>query len=172
MKKLISALLVCILIAMILASMFAAFAEAPGSTVVTPATVDLTQVVISVVLLVFNFLLAWIIKAVIPPIRLWLEARTTNEQRTLLYNLVYTLVNAAEQVIGRGRGSEKFQYVIQVLEENGYTVDVDMIEAAVKEMDDVVEARVIEALKMPSVEVERDPKEEPGDEAEEEDSDN
>ena len=43
---------------------------------------------------------------------------------------------AAEQTIGAGLGSEKMKYVINEMWLRGIKVDTDMIEAAVKEMND------------------------------------
>ena len=41
---------------------------------------------------------------------------------------------AAEQIYGPGGGKVKLEYVIATLEEKGYTVDLDMIEAIVREL--------------------------------------
>ena len=68
----------------------------------------------------------------------WLEEKTTTEQRNAMWNVIVKLVEAAEQVIGAGKGSEKMQYVKDALLAAGYEVDVDLIEAAVKEMNDKV----------------------------------
>lgn len=119
--------------------------------VVTPIVeqapmIDLTQIIVSVIGLVFSFLLAWLAKAVLPPLKKWLDAKTTAEQRSLLYQVVEATVNAAEQVIGRGKGSEKLQYVVDALEAKGLEVDLDMIEAAVKRMNDKTLAQAAELL--------------------------
>lgn len=119
--------------------------------VVTPIVeqapmIDLTQIIVSVIGLVFSFLLAWLAKAVLPPLKKWLDAKTTAEQRSLLYQVVEATVNAAEQVIGRGKGSEKLQYVVDALEAKGLEVDLDMIEAAVKQMNDKTLAQAAELL--------------------------
>ena len=94
-------------------------------------------------MLLFNVLLAWIAKVVVPPLKEWLAAKTTTEQRGLMYTFVKELVAAAEQtIVGAGLGSEKMQYVIDGLKAKGITVDIDMIEAAVKEMNDAAEERL------------------------------
>ena len=60
-----------------------------------------------------------------------------------MYTVVKELVSAAEQtIVGAGLGSEKMQYVIDGLKSKGITVDIDMIEAAVKEMNDAAEERL------------------------------
>lgn len=64
----------------------------------------------------------------------WLKARTTESQQAVLMSTVRTLVYAAEQLYGAGKGKEKFTYVRQKLQEKGFDVDVDAIEAAVKEI--------------------------------------
>lgn len=112
----------------------AAFAEGEASTV---PYIDVTQIVISVASLLFNVLLAIAIKVVVPPVREWLTAKTTNEQRKLIDSIIKQTVEAAEQMfIGKSKGSEKMKYVIKTLNDKGITIDVPAIEAAVKEMND------------------------------------
>ena len=109
--------------------------------------IDLTQIITSFGWFLFSVILAWLIKAVIPPIKNWLDAKTTAEQQAFLYQLIKHLVNAAEQMIGRGKGSQKLQYVMTILEEKGFEVDLNLIEAAVKEMNDEAEARILAAMR-------------------------
>lgn len=144
MKKFFSVFLVVILIFSCFSCAMAE--EATGTATAQPMMINLTQIIVSVLGLIFSFLLAWIVKAVIPPLKKWLEAKTTAEQRSLLYQVVQNLVNAAEQMIGRGKGSEKMDYVISALESKGFTVDLDMIESAVKEMNDNAMAQAIAIL--------------------------
>ena len=47
----------------------------------------------------------------------WLKARTTESQQAILMATVRTLVYAAEQLYGAGKGKEKLQYVKQKLQE-------------------------------------------------------
>lgn len=154
MKKILAVILALILV-------FSVCAVAMAEEVVAPiveqaAMIDLTQIVTSIIGLIVSFLLAWFIKAVIPPLKKWLEAKTTAEQRTMLYQVVQNLVNAAEQLIGRGKGSEKMKYVIAALEERGFEVDLDMIESAVKEMNDKAMAQALAVLNAKSAEKESD----------------
>lgn len=154
MKKILAVILALILV-------FSVCAVAMAEEVVTPIVeqapmIDLTQIVTSIIGLIVSFLLAWFIKAVIPPLKKWLEAKTTAEQRTMLYQVVQNLVNAAEQLIGRGKGSEKMKYVIAALEERGFEVDLDMIESAVKEMNDKAMAQALTVLNAKSAEKESD----------------
>ena len=154
MKKILAVILALILV-------FSVCAVAMAEEVVAPIVeqapmIDLTQIVTSIIGLIVSFLLAWFIKAVIPPLKKWLEAKTTAEQRTMLYQVVQNLVNAAEQLIGRGKGSEKMKYVIAALEERGFEVDLDMIESAVKEMNDKAVAQALAVLNAKSAEKESD----------------
>lgn len=136
---------------LVLILIFSVCSVTVAEEVVTPIVeqapmIDLTQIIVSVIGLVFSFLLAWLAKAVLPPLKKWLDAKTTAEQRSLLYQVVEATVNAAEQVIGRGKGSEKLQYVVDALEAKGFEVDLDMIEAAVKQMNDKALAQAAELL--------------------------
>lgn len=88
-------------------------------------TIDLTAIFQAILAL----LAAIITYKVIP----WIKARTTNEQQSLLKATVRTLVFAAEQIYGAGKGSEKLEFVIRQLEAQGFTVNRVEIEAAVGE---------------------------------------
>lgn len=98
--------------------------------------VDVTQIIISVIGLIFSFVLTWAFRAIVPPAKAWLEARTTAEQRSMIYTLIKQLVYAAEQRIGSGYGDAKREFVCSELRNRGIEVDFDLIEAAVKEMND------------------------------------
>lgn len=136
MKKIISILLVTILV---LCGAFCAYALAEAA-VAAPSSaplVDLTGVVVSVLALIFDFLLAWIAKVIIPPIKAWLATHTTEKQRGLLWDAVCQLVDAAEQIItGEKMGEKRKAYVEAGLQQRGLTVDGDLIEAAVKRMNE------------------------------------
>lgn len=131
MKRIISLLLAVSALCIGLAA-----AETAAPAVQQTQPIDLSEILVSALGLVSSLLLAWFIKFIAPPLQKWLNARTTAEQRTLLYQLVCQLVNAAEQLIGRGRGSEKLKYVVSALEERGFKADPDMIESAVHEMNE------------------------------------
>lgn len=74
-------------------------------------------------------LLAAIITVKVIP---WIKAKTTNEQQINIKAAVRTAVFAAEQIYGAGKGREKLDYAVTYLRNNGYTVDLDEIEATVK----------------------------------------
>ena len=142
MKNISKKLLVALLIVIITIS-FATVAVAESAATSPGFQINLTGVIVSLLALLFNALLAWIAKVVVPPLKEWLAAKTTTEQRGLMYTFVKELVAAAEQtIVGAGLGSEKMQYVIDGLKAKGITVDIDMIEAAVKEMNDAAEERL------------------------------
>lgn len=88
--------------------------------------IDLTDIIQAAIALI----VALITYKVIP----WIKAKTTESQQAILMATVRTLVYAAEQLYGAGKGDEKLQYVKQKLEEKGFDVDIDAIEAAVKEI--------------------------------------
>ena len=136
MKKFLAVLLAFMLLTVILCPAYVAetATEPPASTA---PLIDLTQLILAVVVLIFNFLLAWLLKAVIPPLRKWLETHTSAEQQTLIWNVIMRLVEAAEQTITEsGAGARKMAYVQAGLREHGFTVNPALIEAAVKEMND------------------------------------
>lgn len=142
----VSAIIVLLIVAMLVLIAATAYAEEPATAPVpAPAfTVDLTQIVVSVIGIVFSFLLTWLIKAVVPPVKEWLKTRTTAQQRDMFNNLVRQLVLAAEQTIGAGKGSEKLRYVCDRLTDKGYMIDLDAIEATVKEMNDSLLTAILE----------------------------
>lgn len=87
--------------------------------------IDLTPIIEAILLLLASL----ITYKVIP----WIKARTTAEQQTMLRATVRTLVYAAEQIYGAGKGEEKLDYVAAQLVAKGFTVDRAEIEAAVGE---------------------------------------
>lgn len=126
---------------------FAGVALAENAAASGGFQINLTGVIVSLLALLFNALLAWIAKVVVPPLKEWLAAKTTSEQRGLMYSFVKELVAAAEQtIVGAGLGGEKMQYVVDRLKEKGIEVDIDMIEAAVKEMNDTAEEKLLSFL--------------------------
>ena len=65
----------------------------------------------------------------------WIKSKTTKEQQDYLLATTRVLVYAAEQVYGAGKGDAKMQYVQDELESRGLTIDLPVIEAAVREMN-------------------------------------
>lgn len=136
-----------VLLVIAVAISFPAVALAESTAASAEFQINITGVIVSLLALLFNALLAWIAKVVVPPLKEWLAAKTTSEQRGLMYTFVKELVAAAEQtIVGAGLGGEKMQYVVDRLKEKGIEVDIDMIEAAVKEMNDTAEKKLLSFL--------------------------
>lgn len=75
-------------------------------------------------------LLAAIITAFVIP---WIKSKANAQQWEALVNVTRTAVFAAEQVYGSGWGKKKLQYAEEYIKKKGYTVDVDLIEATVRQ---------------------------------------
>ena len=148
MKKIIAVLLA---VTLILTGAFFAYAIAETQEDAPSAAplIDLTGLIIAVLALVFDFLLAWIARVIIPPIKAWLKERTTEKQRGLIWDATEKLVDAAEQIIiGPGQGKRRMAYVQAGLQQRGFTVDTDLIEAAVKRMNERAKITAWDAFDM------------------------
>ena len=93
-------------------------------------TIDLTQIILAVITLIGGLIARYVIP--------WIKNKLTDHQYDALCILVRTGVFAAEQLFTFEQWKEKKQYVVDLLTENGYTVDttsVDaLIEATVREL--------------------------------------
>lgn len=93
-------------------------------------TIDLTQIILAVIALLSAIITGFVIP--------WLKNKLTDHQYDTLAALVRVGVFAAEQLFTSEQWKEKKQYVVDLLNENGYTVDttaVDaLIEATVREL--------------------------------------
>ena len=97
-------------------------------------TIDLTQIILAIITLIFGVLMRYVIPNA--------KEHLNKNQMELLQIAVKTGVYAAEQLYNSDQGKEKRQYVINYLAEHGYIVDPEkiedpvraMIEAAVKEL--------------------------------------
>lgn len=87
--------------------------------------IDLTDIITAVLALLASLITAYVVP--------WIKANATIKQQEMLGGVYRTLVFAAEQIYGAGRGEEKLEYVAQQLKAKGLTVDIDMIEATVKQ---------------------------------------
>lgn len=85
--------------------------------------IDLTPIIQAIITL----LAAIVTYKLIP----WIKAKTTNEQQVMLEATIRTLVFAAEQMYGAGKGRQKLDYVVDHLKKRGFTVDRAEIEATV-----------------------------------------
>ena len=93
-------------------------------------TIDLTQIILAVIALLSAIITGFVIP--------WLKNKLTDHQYDTLAALVRVGVFAAEQLFTSDMWREKKQYVVDLLKENGYTVDVTavdaLIEATVREL--------------------------------------
>ena len=121
MKKILMILVSLMLMMLVSYSM----AEATTAYAQAPA-IDLTPIFQAVL----GVLAALITQKLVP----WIQARTTAQQQEMLRAAVSVAVYAAEQLYGAGAGKEKLMYVKGQLAKKGYKVDVDEIEAAVREL--------------------------------------
>lgn len=134
MKKFFAILLAAMMLAVLCLSCIAETAAEPPAPMFT---IDVTQLLIAIIGVVFSAMLAWIVRAVIPPLKRWLNEHTTTEQQTRAWTMIKWLVEAAEQTItGYSKGSERLDWVISELKARGIEVDRALVEAAVKEMKD------------------------------------
>ena len=93
-------------------------------------TIDLTQIILAVITLIGGIITRYLIP--------WIKNKLTDHQYDVFNGLVRVGVYAAEQLFTSEQWREKKQYVVDLLKENGYTVDataVDaLIEATVREL--------------------------------------
>ena len=88
--------------------------------------IDLTPILQAIIAL-----LASIITIKLIP---WIQSKTTAQQQAMLRAAVSVAVYAAEQIYGTGGGHDKLMYVKAQLRKKGFDIDIDEIEAAVKEL--------------------------------------
>ena len=124
MKKYLTVLLLA-LVAMTLIAAPAALAEVVDVTPAQPG-IDLTPL--------FQALLAFLASLVTYKLIPWINARTTIQQQEKLRAAVKVAVFAAEQLFGAGNGKDKLMYAKGRLAEKGFKIDIDEIEAAVREL--------------------------------------
>lgn len=88
-------------------------------------TIDLTPILLAVIALMAAIITPYLVR--------WIKSKTTLEQRRVMLSVLESMVHAAEQLYGAGRGQEKLAYVVEQMGLRGYTADVAEIEAAVKQ---------------------------------------
>ena len=93
-------------------------------------TIDLTQIILAIITLIGGIITRYLIP--------WIKNKLTDHQYDALCALVRVGVFAAEQLFSSQEWKEKKEYVVNLLKENGYSVDetaVDaLIEATVREL--------------------------------------
>jgi len=154
MKKIFAFLLAMMLLTVFCFTCLAETPAAPAQP--TAPLVDLTSLVVAIVVLIFEGLMAWLLHAIIPPAKKWLDSHTSKNQQTVIWNVVKRMVEAAEQIItGEGKGDEKLAWVEAQLRQRGYNIDRYAIEAAVKEMNDKSLTAIAEELGIPGEKAEK-----------------
>lgn len=93
--------------------------------------IDLTQILLAIITLlgtiITGFLLPWLKRKI--------EAENTKISETgvaLIYMAIDTAVKAAEQLYKSDEGEAKKKYVIDVLKEQGFDVDLASVDAAIE----------------------------------------
>lgn len=93
-------------------------------------TIDLTQIILAIITLISGIITGFVIP--------WIKGKLDDRQYDLLATLVRVGVYAAEQLFTREEWKEKKAYVVDLLAQNGYSIDataVDaLIEATVREL--------------------------------------
>ena len=89
-------------------------------------TIDLTQIILAIITLIG----AVITRYLIP----WLKEKTTEKQFEALKVLARVGVYAAEQLFSTEQWKEKKQYVLDLLKQNGYTVDDAAVDALIESL--------------------------------------
>ena len=117
-RMILVSLMLMMLVSYSMAEATTAYAQAPA--------IDLTPIFQTVL----GVLAALITQKLVP----WIQARTTAQQQEMLRAAVSVAVYAAEQLYGAGAGKEKLMYVKGQLAKKGYKIDIDEIEAAVREL--------------------------------------
>lgn len=147
LKKGIAAIVALVFI--LLMAAFPVFALAEGAVAAENAeeapkfVIDLTMIVEAV----FALLAAIITYKLVP----FIKSKTTASQQAKLQATINTVVYAAEQLYGAGRGEEKLDYALNALEKMGYKIESEAIrvgiEAAVKALnltqDEIVARSII-----------------------------
>ena len=85
---------------------------------------DVTQVVLALMTLISGVVTTFLVP--------WLKQRLNAGQRERLAALIRVGVFAAQQLFRSDEGVRKKAYVIQLLEEQGYKIDSEMIDAQIE----------------------------------------
>ena len=94
--------------------------------------IDITQIIVSAIGLI-GLILTGI---VIPSLRSWLKSKFTAEQWDTICNYAVAAVQAAEIMIGAGKGEEKFTWAKEYIEAqckaHGIKIDMDTVQVAIE----------------------------------------
>ena len=89
-------------------------------------TIDLTQIILAVITLIGGLIARYLVP--------WLKAKLTGNKWEAFRSLVRVGVYAAEQLFTSEQWKEKKQYVVNLLKENGYSVDTTAVDAEIEAM--------------------------------------
>ena len=89
-------------------------------------TIDLTQIILAIITLIGGIIARYLVP--------WIKGKLSDHQYEVFNGLVRTGVYAAEQIFTTEQWEEKKQYVVNLLKENGYTVDTTAVDALIEAM--------------------------------------
>ena len=95
-----------------------------GADPLTP--IDLTPLLQAILSLAVSLITAFLLP--------WIKAKYSTEQRQRIAAVYSTIVYAAEQLFGAGKGEQKLQWATDQLAAKGFQVDRAILEAEVKKM--------------------------------------
>lgn len=88
-------------------------------------TIDVTQILVLIIELLATVVSVFVIR--------YLKQKLTAEQLDTLKAVVKTGVYGAEQLFqGTGLGEQKKEYVLNLLKEKGYDIDLEVVNAAIE----------------------------------------
>ncbi len=125
MKKYMTVLLL-VMTTMLMMTIPMAMAEVVDAVPIIPA-IDLTPIFQAII----SLIAALVAYKLIP----WIKANTNVTQQDALLMVTRTLVFAAEQLYKVGAVQDRLMYVKDQLRARGYHVDIDTIEAMVRELN-------------------------------------
>ena len=86
-------------------------------------TIDLTQIILAVLTLIFGLLMRYVIPSI--------KQKTTKDQMELIRAAVKSAVYAVEQLYKSKPGQEKKQIVLEFLRDQGYLIDDKQVETEI-----------------------------------------
>lgn len=86
--------------------------------------VDLTPIINGAIALIFALVSAFVIP--------WLKNKLSDHNYQMLANMISVGVRAAEMIFGAGKGAEKKAYVLDLLANSGFAVDLDSVDAMIE----------------------------------------
>jgi hypothetical protein len=103
-----------------------------------PPKIDLTPLLQAILSLCVSLITMFLIP--------WLRSKYSAEQRQRIAAVYQTIVYAAEQIFGAGRGNEKLDWATIQLEAKGMTVDRAILEAEVRKMQSFTDVLLAEPV--------------------------